>query len=342
MSDATAPAESATPAPAPAPVEQAPVEATLASVIQDLKAPEPETEQTPEAEPEAAEKPATAPAEPKADLFSDQALSTKDGIQRAREEVRALRAKHDAAYLRVSQREAKFAKSLEAFKAEKAEVQTLSGNVRAAITALRRGTTDQRIEALGQLTGEDGLKAFERLTLDLARGGKKSEPSPEVLELRAELTELKNHIQQSRNRDEIKTREDFISRRKAEIAQAAGDSQLYPYLARLAPTRGREIADQIAEIMTEAHVAGSPISDVQALQSLEAEIARVTGPISQPGLETGARNGQKPVVARSTPGRSLSPSLTTKAASVRDMTEAERLADLGNDIDFLRGLGLPV
>lgn len=345
-------AEPATATPAPAPTEAPapapePAEATLATVLAELKAPEPEpesAESAPEATPEA-EPAKPAPDAPKVDLFTDQALSTPEGMKRAKAEVLALRAKHESAYHRVTQREAKFAKSVEAFKGEKAEVQTLGNNLRAALGALRRGTTDQRIEALGQLTGQDGLKVFEQLTLDLARGGKKSEPTPEVQELRAELAELKGYIQRSQADHEIKTRENFISRRKAEIAEAAGDAKLYPYLARLAPSRGREIADQIAEMMTEAHVAGKPISDAEALQALELEIARVTGPLaSGPDLAIGAtpNGGQKPDKARSTPGRSISPSLTTKVSSVREMTESERLEDLGKDTDYLRGLGLPI
>lgn len=331
-------------APAPAPVE-APPEATLATVIADLKAPEPEAEKTAEPEPEPEAKPDDGKPKAAEDPFSDEALATPEGLKRAQTEIRALRAKHESAYHRVTQREARFAKSVEAFKAEKAEIQTLGGNIRQALTALRRGNTDQRIEALGQLTGADGLKVFEQLTLDLARGAKKSEPSAELVEVRAELAELKDYLRRSRTESEVKTREDFITRRKGEIAQAAGDATLYPYLARLAPSRGREIADQIAEMMTEAHEAGKPISDAQALQALELEIARVTGPLaSGPDLAIGAtpNGGQKPDKARSTPGRSMSPSLTTKVASVRDMTEQERLEDLGKDIDFLRGLGLPV
>jgi hypothetical protein len=291
-----------------------------------------------------AEKPPAAPA--KEDPFSDAALATPEGIKKAREAVRELQKKHDKAYLRLSDREQRLKADVASFRSDKARVATLESNIRADLQALRRGDSNQALEALGRMMGKDALKAFEEIQLNIAKNGKRNEPSPEVLELREELRQLKEGLHVGGQKKQVADAEAFIAQRKGEIITAASDAAAYPHLARFVPMKRQEIADHVVELITEAHGKGQRLTDAEAIQQLETELRELSQAREpEPGLATGAaaKAGQKPAQpVRSTPGRSLSPGLTTQVGSVREISDEERVQELAKDTDYLRSLGLPV
>jgi hypothetical protein len=338
-------------------VEAAPIETSAPEASNDINdilasvTPANEAEAPIEGEP--APEPTEAkpePGKPKDDPFTDEALATPEGIARARDAVRELQRKHDRAYLKIQEREQKFGHKLANWKQERDQTLAFTQAVKADLNLLRQGDAGQAIEALGRLTSKDPIKVLEEIQLNIARNGKRNEPSPVEAELRSELAQLKGLIEQ-RAQDEqraqqIAHEEAFVNLRRQEILTAAADSNVYPHLSRFAAAKAQEVFDHIVEMKTEAQQRGEFLDDVTALQELDKELSQYAPPpqqVKEAGLATSAPSGQKPVQqVRSSPGRSLNPSLAQRTGSVREKTDEDRLAELANDPDFLRNLGLPI
>jgi hypothetical protein len=148
-----------------------------------------------------------------------------------------------------------------------------------------------------------------RLVRELQEGGQRSEA--EAAE--AELAQLSPRV----------------ARASAEVLAAAGDAEKYPALApytRLHAWR-EPLLDDFRRIRREAReLEGVELDRATVLDRLNAELARLSPAGANPASPAGAMPA-RPVAESAT---SIAPSMS-RAGGVREMTQAEREADLARD-----------
>lgn len=349
----------ATPA-APAPTET--IDAGthgIAAVLGDLTAEDAEPSapaaEAPEGEP--AEQEATeqepADAAQKLDdevIFSDEALETKEGILKARARVRELRKKGHETYLglkkydsRLKERGAKLKVSVDRFVADKRNHQLLLDNVRSNLQGLHSGDPDAILTALGNLTGTDGVKAYELLTSRIVNRGRPA-LDPQVQAIidaqNARIEQLTQGFTQEKTQAKVSQLNQQIEQRKQGIGEhITSNAEQFPNLARVFADNPKNTIDYIADEIIEAHAAGTPVDKSTYFVQLEAQLAKHftgAGPAAKAEGGDSAPKQSTPTVQRS-PGQSVGPR-TAAASTPRVPTEDEALRALSQDEAFMSSL----
>lgn len=309
-----------------------------------------EGEESTEAEPseqEAAEKAQRAEAQPNLDelLFSEEALNTKEGVKKAAGRLRELRQKQHEAYLglkgyekNVTKKAEKLKNNVAAFRSEKQTHQLLIDNVRSNLQGLHSNDPEVILTALGNLTGTDGLKAYELLTSRIVnRGDAKIDP-----QVRQLLEQQKQEIQQLREREqarEVQAKQVELERNIQSHAQRIGDmvrsSTTTPQLTRVFNENPARLTKFIIDAITEDNGA-TPASVLFA--QMESELQQHFG-AAAPQQGTNGGTVQQPQRAQRSPGQSIGPR-TAVASTSREPSEAEALKALSEDQELMRSLGL--
>lgn len=338
----------AVPAPAPPAAEATPLIGLEEAL--DGAMPEEETEAAP-AEADAPGAPAAPAAGVAADPLSEESLKAPDGIKKAQDFLRQKQRDHDRQFLRLQHREQGLKGSVEKWKTELGQSRAFVQSVQADLALLQKGTAEQKLDALGRLSRQDGLKAWEEMAVSAARSGNKTPPAPELVALRQELAELKGALigerQQQQEAQRAQGEERQLLQLKQKLVQGASDAASYPALAHFAASKPTEVAEHLTSMIQTAHEGGAPITWQQAFHTLNSELSKyhsaATAAVAvkaADGLATIATTVAKPVApTQRTPGRSLNPGLATRTSgAVREMTEQERLAELANDSAFMDSL----
>lgn len=298
-------------------------------------------------EQEAADKAQKAEAQPNLDelLFSEESLGTKDGVKKAAGRLRELRQKQHEAYLglkgyekNVIKKAEKLKANVTSFRSEKQTHQLLIDNVRSNLQGLHSGDPEVILTALGNLTGTDGLKAYELLTSRIVNRGE-SKIDPQV---RALLDQQKQEIVQLREREQARE----FSAQKAElersieghgqrIGELVRSSADTPHLQRVYNQNPARLTEFIMHAITEDNGATPPHV---LFGQMEAELQQHFGAAApQQGNDGGPV--QQPKRAQRSPGQSIGPR-TAVASTSREPSEAEALKALSEDQDLMRSLGL--
>lgn len=348
----------------------------LEALAAETEAPEAQAEETPAPAPEAPAEEPEAPAEetPEAPaptaaaeraptealdddaLFSEEALSTPEGVAKAREAITAARkahaeerAKTSHVFLRMKKREEKAkAQYAEAQKMHEA-AQALNQRLATDMSALQAGDARGIIDTLGRLTGRPGKQVFEELALAVATDGKGTPESKKLKELEdryeRRVRELEERWEQEKRAQQERETQAAIKRRKQELVQLGSDASRFPAVAHFVGLgKQKEIAETLTEYKMKAFEEGLPISDEEAVKLLEDELKpHLPAPPPAPGGGTGsphAATKQRKPASGGLPGQTLAPSLTTEpGGSKRELTDEEHRQALINDDQFWAALG---
>lgn len=308
-----------------------------------------------EAEPEATEgDEETEPAEPKADpmpddvLFSDKALATKEGVLKAKGRLLELRKQQHEAYIglkkydqRVRKRADKLQHTVGEFKREKQTHQLLLDNVRSNLQALHSGDPDTILVGLGNLTGTDGLKAYELLTSRIVNKGRPVlDPQVQALidQQQAQIEELKNGFQSRELQAKAGQITQQIDQHKRAIgATITSNAPQLPHLSRLYGEDPQHVIDYIAEDIVENAKRGTPVDKSTYFVNLERQLASQLGAAGAPQGDGGGPAPKQPPTVQRSPGQSVGP----RAAAVsnpRVPSEDEALRALSQDEAFMSSL----
>jgi hypothetical protein len=354
-----APAPKATP---PAAAEAEPVTAAthgLDAILDDLSSvaeegepaeaqPETESEGTEEValDQETAEKTQKAEAQPNLDelLFSEEALGTKEGVKKAAGRLKELRQKQHEAYLglkgyekNVVARAEKLKTKVAAFRSDKQTHQLLIDNVRSNLQGLHSNDPEVILTALGNLTGTDGLKAYELLTSRIInRGDAKVDPQIKALleQQKREIDQLKQDRLQEREQAQRAQLESSIQSHAQKIGDMVRTSTTTPNLTRVFNENPARLTNFIIQAITEDN--GATPAPVLFAQ-MEAELQQHLGVAAPQGTNGGTV--KQPQRAQRSPGQSIGPR-TAVASTSREPSEAEALKALSEDTELMRSLGL--
>lgn len=318
-------------------------------------------ELTQEAAPEVAEEPsnteAEAPSPVKAeapkknggdwrlneDLFSEEALSTPEGLKAAAEHaMQGKRAAHSMLH-KAQRREAKLRDASQRLEAERNQVLQYGEMSRQQVQAFQATVQELHTakdpkrawEVLAKLTGhDDPVKLYEDFSLNVA-GIKKEDP--ETTALKRELEQLKAW-QQNREYNEHASRLSHgVQTLKQELISHAQQADGYPNTRELAQDNPQVALDALVTIKEEAYQqTGRPIDDATAFAILEENLRAFRG---RPAAHAEPGRAGNPVQTKRAP--SPMPSDAGRPSGARKRTEAERLAALAQDSDFLKSWGLP-
>lgn len=310
----------------------------------EAKKPEAKTEPEKPKEPEP-EKPDAKSKRKKleSEVFSEQALTTPDGVKRAREYVQQRQSKLDGMGQRYEADRAQLTADQKSFEEAvqhaQRELEPQRQLAQRFITTLRRLEDPSSIEdflgAIDELSGKrgKGLEIWENGARFMVAGGKKAPPSREAEALRAELADLKRTLterdqrnERAREEGETSKQREFIARREGEILSAAKDAARFPELAKhmtlgMAPN----IVAEVVNKKRDARARGQKLGDAEALGIIEGELKKLTAPEARVSASPA---GASPAEARVS---GIAPSMTRSAGSVRDKTEAELAEDLAKD-----------
>lgn len=285
--------------------------------------------------------PKAAPAGKALDPLSAEAIAAPGGIEKAQAFLKEKQRDHDRKYLKLDAREKRLSHDAERFKAELGQSRAFVQSVQADVQLLADGTAEQKLEALGRLTRKDPLKAWEEMAISAASGGRKP-PSSEAQELARQIAELRQERANERAQAVEHQQIQQLTQLRGQMLHGAQNAQeQFPALAHFATAKPSEVTEYLNDMIVSAHGAGRPMTWAEAYAQLNDELAPHL-PAAQPaqGLATLTAKAAKPVSpTQRSPGRSLNPSLATRPhAAVRDMTEAERIAELASDPDFISSL----
>lgn len=314
------------------------------------------TEEPSETQEEQPQEEAAPPAQPDEDPFSEAALSTPEGIARAREVIAQERSalqeeqrKFSQIHARMKKRELRAKEEHAALQREREAVQALNQRLTSDLNALRSGDARGIIDTLGRLAGRPGKELFEEIALAVATDGKGTPESRKLKELEERyerrVKELEDRWEQERRAQQERETQAAIERRKQELVQLGSDASRFPAVAYFVGLgKQKEVAETLTEYKMRAFDEGSPISDEEAVQLLESELKpHMPAPSPAPGGGTGnphSAPAQKKPVSGGLPGQTLAPSLTTQPVSAkRELTDEEHRKALEQDQDFWRSLG---
>lgn len=323
--------------------------------LQDtVAAEEPAEESTSETQEEQPQEEAAPPAQTDEDPFSEAALSTPEGIARAREVIAQERSalqeeqrKFSQIHARMKKRELRAKEERAALQREREAVQALNQRLTADVSALQNGDARGIVETLGRLAGRSGKELFEEIALAVATDGKGTKESNQLRELERRYEERVRQLEQRLEQEAAKREQEAakreVERIKAEMMQLASDSAKYPAVAHYAAIRRSAVEDELTAIKMEAFDQGLPLSHEEAIQKLEDMLKPHLPPTAGAGGGTGnphSAPAQKKPVSGGLPGQTLAPSLTTQPVSAkRELTDEEHRKALEQDQDFWRSLG---
>lgn len=334
--------------------------------VQDAAAPDgtergaeaPDTEQgeAPEAESPDEQKPEAEQVK-ESELFSDQALATKEGVRAAREYLRkqldtARESKrtHDRAFLKLRNREQKFKHKLEEWKKEDQAFRSHKDQLIANLNVLRTGDAASILGAIQQLTGRDAVSVYEEMSRAMI-GKKKPDEAYQQLAQRFERLEqtlAQEREQAARERAQAESNR-VIEQEKANLVRHAAASQQHPLLARYTPGNEVEVGNAVADIIIKAYNAGQPMTREDAFDVLEQHLQKLsntfsgqapaTQQASNPVVGRAQSNGNMPVTAPRSPGQSLTARQVATSGSQRQMSQSEIYAELEDDPAIQRAFG---
>lgn len=320
-----------------------PIEEALASAV-----PEAPAEETP----------APAPAKPNPlapvaaeDDFSDDRPWTPERVKAAAQQIHTqksqaeeLSTKAHAIYEQALGMAKKAQRRVDSFQAERDAVRAQAQMLQGAVLAIRQGGPAERIAAISQLTGTDGVKWLEELNIELAGGQARAKApvSPELQELRSTVQTLVQHIQGER---QAKEEEAQAAQLEAQITQwqdAITDAVVTA--ATPAGTLAFPVSAQVAKKMPSRYKAailavkhqefqrrGFPIDDREAVSILESSLTAERDLYHSDGTTGSGPGGgqapvnQKPGMTPSAPiAPTLSPSLSTASGGgTRPLSDSE-------------------
>lgn len=275
------------------------------------------------------------------ELFSEQALATPEGVQKARSYVQQRQSKLDGIGQRLSEEKSQLKSEREtlvrAYGEAKAEIDGHRAVAQRLVGALERLNNPESIEdflgALGEIAGRPGIEIWEAGSRFMVNGGKRPPPSRETEQLRNDLATLRRELAEREERKESTRLEEetahmksVVERRTGEITALAKDSAKYPELAKsMRLGLGENIVAEVAGMKRAAKANGKRLGDAEALGIIEGELKKLTA--------TGARAPASPAEASSAEARvsSIAPSMTRSAGASREKTEAELADDLARD-----------
>lgn len=295
------------------------------------------------------------PAEPKPDpmpddvLFSEKALSTKEGVLKAKERLLELRKQQHEAYLglkkydqRVRKRADKLQHSVGEFKREKQTHQLLIDNVRSNLQATHSGDPEMMLQGLGHLYGMDGVKALELLNSRLIHKGR-APLDPQVQAvidgLRQEVEGLKGGFQEREVAGKVQQLQQRVEQHHQRIGGiiTANATQL-PHLARFYADDPQGTSEYIANVIVEASERGQPLDRDAIFMNLEGQLAKhFTGAGSASKEDGGGPAPKQPPTVQRSPGQSVGPR-TAAASTPRVPSEDEALRALSQDEAFMSSL----
>jgi hypothetical protein len=308
---------------------------------EQTEATEPETEST-----EPADKAAKLDDEV---IFSDEALATPEGIKKGRERIKQLRRMTHEKYLelknfegRVVKRHGKLKTSVERFVAEKRNHTLLLDNVRSNLQGLHSGDPDAILTALGNLTGTDGVKAYELLTSRIVNRGR-PQLDPQVQALIDEQNEKFERLQRTLGERDTQAKVGQLTQKLNEHHQRIGSTitnsaATLPNLARIYADDPEGTTEYIVAEITKAHERGTPLDARQYFSNLESQLAKHFSAGQAPQGDGGGPAPKQPSQVQRSPGQSVGPR-TASASNPREPSEEESLRALANDPHLMSAFG---
>lgn len=282
-------------------------------------------------------------------IFSKEALSTKEGIEKARARTLELRKLQHEKYLelknfekRVAKRHEKLRHQVDKYVANKRNDDLLLGNVRSNLQALHSNDPNAIITALGNLTGQDGLKAYELITSHIVnRGPSKLDPQVQAMldAQRQEIEELKQGFVARDTQAKVHQLTGQIEQHKHAIGQRiTTEASQLPHLARLYSENPQNVVDYIVEEIETAHASGRPVDGRQYFSNLEAQLARHFNPGQAAKADGGGPAPKQPAPAQRSPGQSIGPR-SAAPSTQRVPSEEESLRALAQDDQLMSQFG---
>jgi hypothetical protein len=279
-------------------------------------------------------------------IFSDAALSTKEGVLKAAARAKQLRQLGHQKYLelkafekRVAKRNDKLQHSIQKHVTSKQNDMLLVNNVRSNVQALHSSDPETIVNALGNLTGMDGLKAYELITSHIVnRGPSKVDPQVQGIidGLRNELAELKGGLNQRDEQAKLGQVQQQIGTHVQNIQRQVLNSTTTPHLARIMRDDPNGLTDLIVNEITKSN---GTIPAPQLYERMESELRAHFGAVAPSGDSGGPAPKQPTTAQRSPLGQSIGPR-STAAATPRVPSEDEALKALASDDEFMRQFGL--
>jgi hypothetical protein len=277
-------------------------------------------------------------------IFSDKALATKEGIAKARARTLELRKIQHQKYLelksfekRVLKRDVKVKHTIEKYVTNKRNDDLLLNNVRSNLQGLHSGDPDTILTALGNLTGTDGIKAYELLTSRIVnRGRPHLDPQVQAIidQQNAEIAQLKSGFEEKENVGRVSQLNGKIAQHHRNIGGLiSANPTVLPNLARVYADDPEGTTQYIADAIIDAHQKGKPVDRDKYFMDLEAQLARLSG--QAPQGDGGGPATKQPPTAQRSPGQSVGPR-TAAASHSRVPTEDEALRALADDDAFMR------
>jgi hypothetical protein len=309
-----------------------------------------DTEQTePEVETEAAEpKDAAAKLDDEV-IFSDEALATPEGIKKGRERVKQLRRMTHEKYLelknfegRVVKRHGKLKHQIQTHVNEKRNHELLLGNVRSNLQGLHSNDPDTILTALGNLTGTDGVKAYELLTSRIVNRGR-PQLDPQIQAIIDAQEQKIEELRKGFGERDAQAKVGQLTQKLNEHAQQIGNTITsgaahLPHLARLYADDPHGVTKYIVDEITEAHQRGTPLDGRQYFSTLESQLAKHFGVGQAPQGDGGGPAPKQPSTVQRSPGQSVGPR-TASASNPREPSEEESLKALANDQTLMSAFG---
>lgn len=278
-------------------------------------------------------------------IFSDEALSTKEGVLKAAARAKQLRQLGHQKYLelkafekRVAKRREKLQVSINKHVASKQNDMLLVNNVRANVQALHSSDPESIVTALGNLTGMDGLKAYELITSHIVnRGPSKLDPQVQAVidGLRNELSELKGGLGEREAQAQLGQMQQQIGQHTRAIQQQVLASTTTPHLARIMRDDPQGLTELIVNEITKSN---GTIPAPQLYARMEEELRAHFGAVAPQGDSGGPAPKQPAPAQRSPLGQSIGPRSTAQATQ-RVPSEEEALKALAESGDFDHLLG---
>jgi hypothetical protein len=279
-------------------------------------------------------------------IFSDAALSTKEGVLKAAARAKQLRQLGHQKYLelkafekRVAKRNEKLQFSIQKHVTGKQNDMLLVNNVRSNVQALHSNDPETIVTALGNLTGMDGLKAYELITNHIVnRGPSKVDPQVQSIidGLRNELTELKGGLNQRDEQAKVGQIQQQIGTHVQRIQQQVLASTTTPHLARVMRDDPERLTEVIVNEITKSN---GTIPAAQLFEQMESELRAHFG-VAAPQGDSGGPAPKQPAPAQRSPlGQSIGPR-STAPATQRVPSEEEALKALADDETLMSQLGL--
>jgi hypothetical protein len=293
----------------------------------DVPAPD---EAAPEPEPEPA-KPEPQQSAPDYDDFSDDRPWTPDRIKAGAEQLRGARRKMQNWYNSVESREERIQRARGKLQDEKNQYKILHDRISVDVNALFNGTPEQALESLARFRGGTAEEAYEALSYAILgkrkAGSAAPQRDPEVLAL---LDSVNKRLEKFEQQGQQQTRSE---QRRGEIRDGITDGANWPLLAGEA---GPDPSGAVGHILAIINRNSWEELDTETvLDRIERELRkRQTMASGAPtSLPSGSGPGaeREPAVkspkgtAQRSPGRTVTPSLSTESGGKRrPRTEQER------------------